>query len=458
MDYSGNQQHWADKSGNIRRTIVWDEENRVQFIKDRGAVTGGSGGPSSGAGGVDQVYSYKYDHAGQRRVKRGPNGWTNYVNQFYTDHNGTIPTKHIFAGSTRIVSRMNYRNVTGNAKKVEFYYHPDHLGSTNYVTDEKGDLYEHVEYMPFGESWVSERKDTVYNGLKPQYLFTSKELDQETGLIYHGARYYDPRTSVWQSPDPILVTYLDGKPNYGVLHAPNLNLYAYTYQNPVRYIDPDGRITRDLQGGEEPLARTVFGDSIDYNKVKISSGNIIGPLVLGGEILFKDRDYAFDFSNWLLPGKLWNRKTFMHEMTHIWQDQNGMNTTLRWVGWQLISWNPIGIVLWLLEGILTGDWNTAYDNSYYSFMNLPIDTPFKEYSMESQATIVELYQEALDDGYIPHSKRLWDTDIEDAAKFKKNKLSGSDKKSKRMKRAVEIMDPRPGTGRTKPNFENIKQG
>ncbi len=72
------------------------------------------------------------------------------------------------------------------------------------------------------------------------YLFTSKELDRETGLYYHGQRYYDPRTSVWQSPDPILASYLDGRPNGGVLNPKNLNLLAYTGQNPVKYIDPNG--------------------------------------------------------------------------------------------------------------------------------------------------------------------------------------------------------------------------
>ncbi len=58
--------------------------------------------------------------------------------------------------------------------------------------------------------------------------------------MYYGARYYDPRTSVWQSPDPILGGYLNGKPNYGVFDSSNLNLYAYTAQNPVKYVDPDG--------------------------------------------------------------------------------------------------------------------------------------------------------------------------------------------------------------------------
>lgn len=56
----------------------------------------------------------------------------------------------------------------------------------------------------------------------------------------YGTGYYDPRTSVWQSPDPILNQYMDGKPNHGVFTPQNLGLYTYTANNPVNLVDPDG--------------------------------------------------------------------------------------------------------------------------------------------------------------------------------------------------------------------------
>ncbi len=77
------------------------------------------------------------------------------------------------------------------------------------------------------------------------YLFTSKEWDSETGLYYYGARYMDPRTSVWLSPDPALREYLaDNTINRGVNNSFNLNLYIYSYQNPVIFKDPDGKKVR----------------------------------------------------------------------------------------------------------------------------------------------------------------------------------------------------------------------
>jgi RHS repeat-associated protein len=73
------------------------------------------------------------------------------------------------------------------------------------------------------------------------YHYTSKPIDPEVQLYYYGARYYDPRTSVWQSADVVLDGYLDGKSKGGVYNSANLQFYGYAYQNPVRYTDPNGK-------------------------------------------------------------------------------------------------------------------------------------------------------------------------------------------------------------------------
>ena len=110
-------------------------------------------------------------------------------------------------------------------EKMQFYYHPDHLGSSSYITNLDGEVSQHIEYVPFGEVFIEERNNTW----NTPYLFNAKEFDEETGLYYYGARYYEPRLSLWMSVDPIA-----NLKNW-------ISPYAYTKDNPLRYIDPDGQ-------------------------------------------------------------------------------------------------------------------------------------------------------------------------------------------------------------------------
>ncbi len=159
-----------------------------------------------------------------------------------------------------------------------YYYHPDHLGSTSHVTDDNGKLYEHIEYFPFGESWVEESSNTQ----RTPYLFTGKELDEETGLYYFGARYYDARTSVWQSADPILGAYLNGSPNGGVHNSVNIALYTYSFHNPLRYLDPDGNAGRDPNSLTSALLDT--GKAVLNTGVGVVEGvpNLLTGAIPGG--------------------------------------------------------------------------------------------------------------------------------------------------------------------------------
>ena len=108
---------------------------------------------------------------------------------------------------------------------MQFYYHPDHLGSSSYITNLDGEVAQHIEYVPFGEVFIEERNNTW----NTPYLFNAKELDEETGLYYYGARYMDPKISMWLGVDPMAEKY------------PNLTGYCYTMDNPIKFIDPDGK-------------------------------------------------------------------------------------------------------------------------------------------------------------------------------------------------------------------------
>ncbi|HTH56188.1 MAG TPA: SpvB/TcaC N-terminal domain-containing protein [Cyclobacteriaceae bacterium] len=282
-DANGNQLGWTDDKSGQRRNIVWDEQNRIRAIEDNGAYN-----------------HYIYDAAGERVLKgkssgqrifingnlKGGSGgmgnYTVYVNPYIVLNSGGY-TKHFFIEGQRIVSKLgggwdnngqaslktagngkvDYNNkaqqlITGIVKNLKFlgadgqiltagksgkvppgqvkgtgnvaesfryFFHPDHLGSTSYVTDASGEVYQHVEYFAFGETFVDEHSNTN----RTPYLFNGKELDEETGLYYYGARYYDPKVSLWVSVDP------------KADQSPEWSPFNYTYNNPMRFVDPDGK-------------------------------------------------------------------------------------------------------------------------------------------------------------------------------------------------------------------------
>ncbi len=107
-----------------------------------------------------------------------------------------------------------------------YFYHPDHLGTSTALTDFNGNAYQFFLNLPFGET-MAEQSGTQY--YQTPYKFNGKELDEETGLYYYGARYYDPKVSIWYSVDPLAEKF------------PNVNPYVYCDNNPVNVIDPDGR-------------------------------------------------------------------------------------------------------------------------------------------------------------------------------------------------------------------------
>jgi RHS repeat-associated protein len=205
------------------RTLTWDAENRLKQVTTNGVTTA----------------RFRYGAAGERTQKResGPNT-TFYFNQFLVIHANRTMTKHLFAGDTRVASKTEAFGAT----PVRHFYHPDHLGSTSYITNGAQTLVQHERYFPFGERWTSAPEEQVVGSPVRDWLFTSKELDRSTGLYYFGARYIDPRTSQWMSPDPIIGQYMQGRENGGFFKQENLGIYSYGWNNPVRFRDPDGRL------------------------------------------------------------------------------------------------------------------------------------------------------------------------------------------------------------------------
>ena len=133
---------------------------------------------------------------------------------------------------------------------LKYFYHPDHLGSSSWITDGSGQAIQHLHYLPFGEDWVDQRNSS-WNS---PYTFSGKEKDIETGYGYFGARYYDSGLSIWLSVDPMSDKY------------PNMFPYNYCANNPVIIVDPDGRECVDNEGGPDgPMGK---GDGPSENQIR----------------------------------------------------------------------------------------------------------------------------------------------------------------------------------------------
>ena len=310
------------------RKLIWDEENRLLAVDDNGFVS-----------------NYWYDADGERTVKTSgesdqvyvngvfSGGSTNtakfslYVSPYLVANQGGRYTKHIYAGSQRIVSKVgdfasygsdprrieyagsetdglsvdykskytaqqqiikdhytffdvpyngtdnnNYADGEGfccndgtleaaqakamrkaqtraiaesfkdpdNYENLQFFYHPDHLGSSSFITNLDGEVVQHIEYVPFGEVFIEER-NSVWN---TPYLFNAKEFDEETGMYYYGARYYEPRLSLWMSTDPLQEKY------------PNISAYVFCANSPLVYYDKIG-LSLTLVGEDADLQTTL---------------------------------------------------------------------------------------------------------------------------------------------------------------------------------------------------------
>ena len=144
---------------------------------------------------------------------------------------------------------------TTNTEEI-FFYHCDHLGSTSYITDAKANITQFDAYLPYGELLVDEHSSSE----DIPYKFNGKELDQETGLYYYGARYMNSVTSLWMSTDPLVEKY------------PNKCSYVYCKNNPIRYIDPTGMIWEDPKQSES-LKKSINNriESINKNTSKLQS-------------------------------------------------------------------------------------------------------------------------------------------------------------------------------------------
>ncbi|HVO63643.1 MAG TPA: RHS repeat-associated core domain-containing protein, partial [Terriglobales bacterium] len=199
-DYNGNLTSKANSSGTTGFT--WDYENRFTSV----TLPNGGG-----------TVTFKYDPFGRRIQKSGPAGTTNYLYDGANtvtdlDANGAVLAR--YAQGTGIDEPLASSTGLGTA-----FFEADGLGSITSLSGTSG-ITDTYTYKPFGI--------TTATGNNPnRFRFTAREWDQETGLYYYRARYYDPTIGRFIGSDP------SG-------FSSGTNPYNYVGGSPLGRIDPLG--------------------------------------------------------------------------------------------------------------------------------------------------------------------------------------------------------------------------
>jgi RHS repeat-associated protein len=116
-----------------------------------------------------------------------------------------------------------------------FYYHANHLGSVNVVTDDRGAVISRRDYKPYGElfAWTGARSGPR----ELLHAFDGQRIDDKTGLYGFGVRQYDPELGRFLSADTQVPDPMDPR---------TLNRYAFAGGNPLQYVDPTGHSFWDV--------------------------------------------------------------------------------------------------------------------------------------------------------------------------------------------------------------------
>ncbi|MCU7616199.1 hypothetical protein NZ698_03225 [Chryseobacterium sp. PBS4-4] len=323
-DFNGNALNHSDSNG--VKKMFWDEQDRLRAFYNDNTGT---------------YQYYTYNDKGERVIKYGleiptqlyQNGvpveinelklfeYKIYPNAYVTVSSTGQYTKHYFEGSKRFASRLMdgadrfkdpavlYTNRTaedkpstkpadvqsdfekyleksgvGKGLSLElrertwspdlYYLHGDQLGTATFVTNSQSQATQFFLNLPFGETMIEQMDGSYDNPFK----FNAKELDEDTGLYYYGARYYNPRLSIWYGVDPLAEKY------------PDLSPYAYVANNPVNAIDPNGKDIIVLSHGGRKQTSMDGGKTNGHKHVVGHMAVLIGNDKSGWRYLSYDYD------------------------------------------------------------------------------------------------------------------------------------------------------------------------
>lgn len=259
---TGTESYTYDARGNMidgmnhLLSMEYNDENRLEKVEITASIT---------------AY-YQYDDDGQRvrkvivntsaathQVRKYINDWEVYQ-KIDTGTNTIIlerETLHIDDQDKRIalIDTPTIDTLSTGEVQLLRYQYSNNISTASLELDENAAVITYEEYYPYGNTSYQGGRSAAECSLK-RYRYTGKERDEETGLNYHGARYYAHWLARWSAVDPINSEWYNS-----IQDVPNRNnqrqfdeltasSYEYCYANPVRFIDPNGE---QVRGKSKPV-------------------------------------------------------------------------------------------------------------------------------------------------------------------------------------------------------------
>ncbi len=245
---TAGQQDYAERMNQIQR-------QKEAYYKEQGiapgvpTMKGAYGDPENTGVGYNVVLTELGNHD-------VPQGWIQTPRPNTTPNTNPGPPVSWNDPSNPDDPQAGYGYIPNDTTKEEtFFYHSDHLGSTSYITDDRGNITQYDAYLPYGELLVDEHTSSE----DMPYKFNGKQFDDETGLYYYGARYLNPMASIWYGMDPLVEKYS------------NISGFCYVKDNPLKFVDFKGEEPTASEAAR--MAAHVYGDkkNILINGWKVSN-------------------------------------------------------------------------------------------------------------------------------------------------------------------------------------------
>ena len=240
------------------------------------------------------ISNIEYDVLGNLKCITFSNGFkTKYVydaagNKLRTTHESAVTNTTDYIGNfifedgklSKFLFDGGYCSFDNSQNPTFHYYEKDHLASVRMVVNENGTIEQVSHYYPFGGVYG----DLSYNGEYQKSKYIGKEFDHMHGLDWydHGARMYDAARVAWDKTERL----------YGKFN--NWNLYCYGLDNPIKFIDKDGREPGDFFESPEKAALDF---ALFYNDNSIRDNKEFASSIYAVQNDNGDRGYTYTLPN-----------------------------------------------------------------------------------------------------------------------------------------------------------------